>query len=225
MTNEGERRKINIPVRTVVRIEFKDNAGTQWATADVTDRSEHAIGISLRKSMEPGSVIVLRGKLGADKTEVQLRATVSWCREQSDGTFQAGLEFLDANPDFSTGGGQPVPTDPDELDCYEVMQLSPNADAETIERVYRMLAQRYHPDNVDTGNSELFIQLCEAYRVLGSPVSVLAMTPVTDRPRDCIGRSLIKQRRLPGARRRNENAKEFWAFSMPITLRTLRGPA
>jgi curved DNA-binding protein len=169
MTNEGERRKINIPVRTVVRIEFKDTAGTQWATADVTDRSEHAIGVSLMKPMKPGSVIVLRGKLGADKTEVQLRATVSWCREQSDGTFQAGLEFLDAKPDFSTGGGQPLPTDPDELDCYEVMQLSPNADAETIERVYRMLAQRYHPDNVDTGNSELFIQLCEAYRVLGSP--------------------------------------------------------
>jgi curved DNA-binding protein len=77
------------------------------------------------------------------------------------------IEFPSANADASIGD-KPVPADVEELDCYEVMQLSPNADAQTIERVYRMLAQRYHPDNVDTGNAELFIQLCEAYRVLGN---------------------------------------------------------
>jgi DnaJ-like protein len=168
MTNEAKRTKINIPLRTVVRIEIKDTTGTYWATADVTDRSEHAIGVSLMKSMNPGSVIVLRGKLDVDKAEVQLRAKVSWCRTGSDGKFRAELELLDANSDSSTSG-QPLPLDSEELDCYEVMQLSPNADAETIERVHRMLAQRYHPDNVDTGNSELFIQLGEAYRILGNP--------------------------------------------------------
>ena len=29
-------------------------------------------------------------------------------------------------------------------DCYEDLQVSSNADQETIERVYRMLAKRYH---------------------------------------------------------------------------------
>jgi curved DNA-binding protein CbpA len=50
------------------------------------------------------------------------------------------------------------------------MQLSPNADQDTIHRVYRLLAQRFHPDNQETGDQEAFRRLHEAYRVLGDPV-------------------------------------------------------
>ena len=42
------------------------------------------------------------------------------------------------------------------IDYYEVLQISPNAEPETIQRVYRLLAQRYHPDNQDTGNANYF---------------------------------------------------------------------
>ncbi|NNC65504.1 MAG: DnaJ domain-containing protein, partial [Gammaproteobacteria bacterium] len=31
-------------------------------------------------------------------------------------------------------------------DLYEILEISPNASHETIERVFRYLAQRYHPD-------------------------------------------------------------------------------
>jgi DnaJ-class molecular chaperone len=55
------------------------------------------------------------------------------------------------------------------LDCYEVMQISPNANPDAISRVYRMLALRYHPDNAETGNSEKFIRLSEAYQILSDP--------------------------------------------------------
>ena len=58
---------------------------------------------------------------------------------------------------------------PPEDDYYEVLQLSPRADAETLHRVYRMLAQRYHPDNRATGNEEMFKRILEAYRVLNDP--------------------------------------------------------
>jgi curved DNA-binding protein CbpA len=54
-------------------------------------------------------------------------------------------------------------------DHYEVLQLSPNADTETIHRVFRLMAQRYHPDNCDTGNTELFRSVKEAYEVLSNP--------------------------------------------------------
>jgi curved DNA-binding protein len=54
-------------------------------------------------------------------------------------------------------------------DCYEVLQLSPNADQDTIERVYRVLVKRYHPDNQETGNSEKFRRVVEAHRVLSDP--------------------------------------------------------
>ena len=55
------------------------------------------------------------------------------------------------------------------VDHYECLQLSHNADFETIERVYRLLAKRYHPDNNQTGHAEKFKALIEAYQVLSDP--------------------------------------------------------
>jgi curved DNA-binding protein len=55
------------------------------------------------------------------------------------------------------------------LDYYEVLQLSPNAHGETIERVFRILAKRYHPDNKATGSPEKFNELTNAYKVLSDP--------------------------------------------------------
>ena len=49
------------------------------------------------------------------------------------------------------------------------MQISPHADLDTIHRVYRILAQRFHPDNRDTGDPEAFRLLLEAYQVLSDP--------------------------------------------------------
>jgi curved DNA-binding protein CbpA len=54
----------------------------------------------------------------------------------------------------------------DTVDYYEVLQISPNADSETIHRVYRLMAARFHPDNPTTGNQERFVRLGEAYKVL-----------------------------------------------------------
>jgi len=55
------------------------------------------------------------------------------------------------------------------VDYYELLQVSPNADSDMIHRVYRLLAQRLHPDNQESGNPDLFRQLHEAYTVLGEP--------------------------------------------------------
>jgi len=55
------------------------------------------------------------------------------------------------------------------VDHYEVLQVSQNADSETIERVYRMLAKRYHPDNAATGDAERFRDVREAYEILLEP--------------------------------------------------------
>ena len=51
-------------------------------------------------------------------------------------------------------------------DHYEVLQISKNADQDTIQRVFRLLAQRYNPDNPETGNEEQFRKIHEAYLVL-----------------------------------------------------------
>jgi len=55
------------------------------------------------------------------------------------------------------------------IDYYEILQLSQRADQETIERVYRLLAKRYHPDNQNTGDPGKFDALVKAYRTLSDP--------------------------------------------------------
>jgi curved DNA-binding protein CbpA len=57
------------------------------------------------------------------------------------------------------------------VDYYETLQVSPNADLDTIHRVYRILAVRFHPDNLETGDGDLFRVLTEAYRTLADPQS------------------------------------------------------
>jgi len=128
---------------SVISIQMKDGMGAaKRVTADVVDVIEGGFGVNLRTPLQPGSIVVVGERIEAE---------VRWCEQKPDGTFRAGLERL---------GG---------LDCYEVMQLGRNADAETISRVYRLLASRYHPDNRESGNSEKFLQLAEAYRILSDP--------------------------------------------------------
>jgi len=54
-------------------------------------------------------------------------------------------------------------------DLYEILEVSPNASQETIERMFRFLAQRYHPDRQGTGNAERFDQVVKAYNTLKEP--------------------------------------------------------
>jgi curved DNA-binding protein len=54
-------------------------------------------------------------------------------------------------------------------DYYEVLQISPTAEPETVHKVYRLLAQRCHPDNKETGNEAQFRHLSAAYHVLSDP--------------------------------------------------------
>jgi len=55
------------------------------------------------------------------------------------------------------------------LDYYEFLQISANAEPDTIHRVYRFLAARFHPDNPETGDEEKFFLLTQAYAVLSVP--------------------------------------------------------
>ena len=54
-------------------------------------------------------------------------------------------------------------------DHYETLQLSSNADSETVDRVYRVLVRRYHPDNLETGDPEKFTKVVKAHEVLSDP--------------------------------------------------------
>ncbi len=58
--------------------------------------------------------------------------------------------------------------DSETKDYYEILQVSPRADRDTIERVFRYLANRFHPDNRETGDADRFTEIVDAYEVLSS---------------------------------------------------------
>jgi len=54
-------------------------------------------------------------------------------------------------------------------DYYELLGVSKNADEKEIKSAYKKAARKYHPDNSETGNEEIFKKLGEAYEVLKDP--------------------------------------------------------
>jgi hypothetical protein len=131
--------------------------------AVVTDAHESGIGVRTQMPLQPGEVVVVEtcAADGVFGGQLRARGAVRWCAPAAGGGYRAGIEFLPA---------EPAPdAEPAEVDYYEVLQVNPKASAETIHRVYRILAQQFHPDNQETGDEKRFRQIVEAYRVLSDP--------------------------------------------------------
>jgi hypothetical protein len=57
----------------------------------------------------------------------------------------------------------------DFIDYYELLQVSSNADTDTIDRVFRHLAKKLHPDNKESADPERFRLIVEAHRTFSDP--------------------------------------------------------
>ena len=157
----------------------------------LTDLSDFGCGADTTFSLEAGTPVVLRSRLfskGPAKHQ-QRSARVIHCGPMDDSVYRVGFAFdepalnetlngsqgtaRDEHRNGSRESGSSHRTDPTVdssfVDHYEALQLSPNADFEAIQRSYRMLAQRYHPDNTETGNEEAFRLILQAYRVISDP--------------------------------------------------------
>jgi DnaJ domain/PilZ domain len=145
----------------------------QWATllnvpgtdgevaAQIFDLNEIGLGVQTEQPIPPNATVMVHRRLGEDGSASKIRARVVRCDAVSGG-YRIGLAF-ESGPEASGPPGDALP------DYYEVLQISPNADPDMIHRVYRLLAQRYHPDNTTTGDEQAFRALTEAYRVLSEP--------------------------------------------------------
>ncbi len=158
--------------RPTFRLSFEQRAGYPRLeiVATVLDTSDAGCRIKMLGPLGVGSTVFLdRAALyGGNKVEMWM-ARVSWCSLDPDGGYSAGLRLESAvNSEKPEGTG----SEPGAKACpdyYETLQLNTNADPDTIHRVYRLLAQRFHPDNAESGDDLLFRQLLEAYKVLSDP--------------------------------------------------------
>lgn len=130
--------------------------------AKVIDVGRGGVRVEIPYPLEPGEGANISGDIedAGGRQQLDEKCTVSSCHPTgSNGKFVVGLVFGAKDSSQATTSS----------DHYEVLQLSRNADFDTVQRVFRILAQRYHPDNQETGNAELFQQAVEAHRVLSDP--------------------------------------------------------
>ena len=61
----------------------------------------------------------------------------------------------------------------EQIDCYRILQVHPEAEPETITQIYRLLARKYHPDiapaNLKSSYEEKLKQINLAYETIGKP--------------------------------------------------------
>ncbi len=159
-TSQAERRaRVRVPRsdQPEIRITLETASGvSQVFLAHLVDVSEGGLGIQLRTALARGAVVSLQ----ANPPLRSSRARVCWCRPDFGSLFRAGLAFEPAR----TSVAEPPAALGEDL--YEILQLNPKANPDTIHRVYRILAQRFHPDNRETGDEESFKRLTRAYTVL-----------------------------------------------------------
>jgi curved DNA-binding protein len=70
------------------------------------------------------------------------------------------------------------------VDFYELLELSPNANANTVERVFRYLAKKHHPDTSPGNDCEIFNNLVRAYETLRDPAKRAAYDAAYERQQD-----------------------------------------
>lgn len=150
-----------------VRFQGRNGLRTE-VSAKVIDISDNGIGLELNRQVQTGLLLVLAGDIETADGRQPLRRVgrVRWCSSAENGRYRAGLSFERLSEHFDNA--QATSNNEGE-DHYEVLQLSPNAEFETIQRVFRILAQRYHPDNQETGNVDLFRKVKQSYDVLIDP--------------------------------------------------------
>jgi len=144
--------------------ELTISLGSESFKARLLDQTDEGFGLESPRPLEVGCRVRLTGELahGAGTRPIEMEGTVRWSAAGKNGTFLCGI--LIDNPGAS-------PFTALEPDYYEVLQLSPRADPDTVHRVFRVLAQRFHPDNRQTGDEATFRALTRAYEVLSDPAA------------------------------------------------------
>jgi curved DNA-binding protein len=138
---------------------WQDEAGlTKSAEVEGLDLSDSGIGFKSLVELHPGTKVFIEGQDGHPKGY----GVVRHCTRRDVG-YAIGLEL---DEEARKTVARPVEG---VTDYYELLQISPKADRDTIHRVHRFLAARYHPDNPETGDPEKFVLLQRAVEVLSDP--------------------------------------------------------
>ena len=117
-----------------------------------------------------------------------------------------------------------TPVDMGFVDYYDVLQVSPRADAEVIEKAYRALIGKHHPDK--GGDTRHAQRLNEAHDVIGDPNKRAAYNREWTRhqhrtaapPRNAASDAVAVPQAAPRRRRRQSEWAASWVVGLVLVL-------
>jgi hypothetical protein len=130
------------------------------------DVSASGVGIEGAHPIEPGTTVHIEGTDGFMSRDYFVKHCTHHGRK-----YHLGFELINTAQDDARKSRTARPVSDADTDYYDVLQISPKAQSETIHRVFRIMAVRFHPDNPETGDLEEFLRLKRAYAVLSDPAS------------------------------------------------------
>jgi len=142
-------------------ISWQGQDGPQHATSFTVEFcSDRELVLSCRRRIPEGGMIHVEAR----DSSMQGDFVVRECMRRGL-AYSIRAESV-TEPNHTSPGGD---TDFEGTDFYEILQINPSADPETIHRVFRIMAARFHPDNPETGNEQKFLELSLAHAVLSNP--------------------------------------------------------
>jgi hypothetical protein len=170
--NKSARCALRFVTNSTFDLSWNDRHSTSTRSALVLGRDISAAGARVESAEEiaPSTVVYIK----APVYKLAGNAHVRHCASRGP-LYIIGMEFAD-----EIKGSFELPANAT-MDYYEVLQINRNAEQETIHRVYRMMAARFHPDNQATGNADRFLLLSKAYEMLSDPVKRVAYDNVYSR--------------------------------------------
>jgi hypothetical protein len=137
-----------------VELIWKEDSHRRFECGRILDSSRKGAGVACPQPLAVSSCLILRAP-GIGVVALSQVRNCSWRRTQ----YHLGVEFIEK--------ASIQPPDPAaEPDHHELLRAGVAGDADRLERIYRALAFRYHPDNRDSGDSEIFLRITETYRIL-----------------------------------------------------------
>lgn len=172
--NRRQRQRVRKILGPIVDLLIGDHSRSR---ARIVDFHENGVGLSCREPVSPGTIVQFE-----DDSRQARKGKVTWCHKGLGSEYRIGVTY-ELRPNAGAGSGaegaegeagdaaENASADDGavEADYYELLQINPKADVETIHRVYRLQAQRFHPDNKETGDEQMFRLLTQAYQTLTDP--------------------------------------------------------
>jgi hypothetical protein len=157
---------MQVNMRREERYRDKDKYSLCWE-----DQKGHTVSVEVESvNLSQSGMLIRSAQQLLQGAAVYIQATngglaahalVRRCVARGD-RYEVALEFNEKTKATQSAANN-------DIDYYEFLQISPKADFGTIQRIHRIMAGRFHPDNPETGDPEKFLILQAAYEVLSDP--------------------------------------------------------